>query len=107
MNNNNKNKGRPKVSIKKDQRITFRLTPAELTSIKENLDKAGFKTPSAFIRQHLLAINPKQKVIVPLASMQLALELQRVAGLISKGVDPQLVIEALHNINNKILGIQS
>ena len=103
--NNNKKKGRPTVPLKKDQRITFRLTAIELEDLKAKLDAAGFKTLGAYVRNNLCKSNPKAKVIVPLATMQIALELQRVTNMIDQGKDSELVIAELHNISNKLLGI--
>lgn len=102
---NNNKKGRPTVPVKKDQRITFRLTASELEDLKTKLDVAGFKTLGAYVRNNLCKSNPKSKVIVPLATMQIALELQRVTNMIGQGKDSELVIAELHNINNKLLGI--
>lgn len=92
--------------MKKDQRITFRLTVIELQDLKAKLDAAGFKTLGAYVRNNLCKSSPMAKVIVPLAAMQIALELQRVTNMIDQEKDSELVISELHNINNKLLGIQ-
>lgn len=101
----NNNKGRPVVPVKKDQRITFRLTVAELDTLKTKLEKAGFKSLGAYLRDLLHDHQGREKVVIPLAAMQIALELQRVANMINQGKDNFLVIEELHNINNKLLGV--
>lgn len=101
----NNKKGRPVVPVKKDQRVTFRLTAPELESINLKLDAAGFCTLGAYVREHLCNSTPKTKVIIPVAAMQIAIELQKVANMISHGQSPDLVIDELHNINNKLLGV--
>lgn len=102
---NNNKKGRPAVPVKKDQRITFRITAMELESLKAKLNKAGFKTLGAYLREHLCNHQPREKVSIPFAGMQVALELQAVANMINQGKDSGLVIEELHKINNKLLGV--
>lgn len=103
--NNNKKKGRPAVPVKKDQRITFRLSANELERLKAKLETAGFTTLGAYVRENLCSHQPREKVVVQMAGMQLALELQRVANMINQGKDNALVIAELHKINNKLLGI--
>lgn len=102
---NNNKKGRPAVPVKKDQRITFRLSANELKALKAKLEKAGFKTPGAYVRENLCAQQPKEKVVVQMAAMKVALDLQQVANMINQGKDSSLVIEELHKINNKMLGV--
>lgn len=101
----NNNKSRPAAPVKKNHRITFRLTAAELDTLKTKLEKAGFKTLGAYLRDLLSDHAGREKVVIPFAAMQVALELQKVANMINQGKDNSLVIEELHNINNKLLGV--
>ena len=47
---------------RKDQRITIRLTCAELEALERKIAEAGYKTTGAFIRDFVATLKPKVKV---------------------------------------------
>lgn len=57
------------------------------------------------MRDYIVKSKPRQKTVVPGMSIEIALALQKTVGMITSGADPALVIEELHKINNKLLGI--
>jgi len=57
------------------------------------------------VRDYIVKSKPRQKTVVPGMSIEIALALQKTVGMITSGADPALVIEELHKINNKLLGI--
>lgn len=99
-------KGERSERLKKSKRVTFRLTVNELESLKTNLAKAGFKTLGAYIREHLKDTQPKAKLSISLTSVQIALELQKIANMINQEKNKTLLIEELYKLNNKLLGIR-
>ncbi|AZE41479.1 hypothetical protein C4K05_2129 [Pseudomonas chlororaphis subsp. aureofaciens] len=106
MNNNNK-KGRPTLDAAKrrDKPLIIRLSANEREIIKGKCEETGYQAAGAFVRDFLIYSKVPGKVRIPLAHIQLSLELQRIAGLINKGEDPEQVIQELFELNNRLLGI--
>lgn len=106
MNNNNK-KGRPTLDADKrrDKPLIIRLSEKERAVIKAKCEEAGYQAAGAFVRDFLIHSKVPGKVRIPLAHIRLSLELQRIAGLISKGGEPERVVQDLFEINNRLLGI--
>ncbi|WP_122721538.1 plasmid mobilization protein [Pseudomonas proteolytica] len=106
MNNNNK-KGRPTLdaSKRRDKPLIIRLSEKERAIIKAKCEEAGYQAAGAFVRDVLVSSKVTGKVRIPLSHIQLSVELQRIAGLISKGQDIEVVVQKLVDINNRLLGI--
>ena len=106
MENNNK-KGRPTLdaSKRRDKPLIIRLSVKERDVIKRNCEDAGYQAAGAFVRDFLIHSKVPGKVRIPLAHIQLSLELQRIASLINKGESPERVVQELFEINNRLLGI--
>lgn len=106
VNNNNK-KGRPTLDAAKrrDKPLIIRLSAKEREIIKGKCEEAGYQAAGAFVRDFLIHSKGLGKVRIPLAHIQLSLELQRIAGLINKGEGPEQVIQELFEVNNRLLGI--
>jgi len=106
MNNNNK-KGRPTIdaSKRRDKPLIIRLSEKERAVIKAKCEEAGYQAAGAFVRDFLVNSKSPGKVRIPLSHIQLSLELQRIAGLINKGEQPERVVQKLLEINNRLLGI--
>lgn len=106
MDDNNK-KGRPTLddSKRRDKPLIIRLSSKEREIIKGKCEEAGYQAAGAFVRDLLIHSKTPRKVRIPLAHIQLSLELQRIAGLINKGEEPELVVQKLFDINNCLLGI--
>lgn len=106
MNNNNK-KGRPTLdaSKRRDKPLIIRLSAKEREIIKGKFKEAGYQAAGAFVRDFLIHSKAPGKVRIPLTHIQLSLELQRIAGLVNKGEESELVVQKLFEINNRLLGI--
>lgn len=106
MNNNNK-KGRPTIdaSKRRDKPLIIRLSAKERDIISEKCKEAGYQAAGAFVRDFLVSSKAPGKVRIPLAHIQLSLELQRIASLINRGENPERVVQELFEINNRLLGI--
>jgi len=106
MNNNNK-QGRPTIdaSKRRDKPLIIRLSEKERAVIKAKCEEAGYQAAGAFVRDFLVNSKSPGKVRTPLSHIQLSLELQRIAGLINKGEQPERVVQKLLEINNRLLGI--
>lgn len=106
MENNNK-KGRPALEphVRRNKPLIIRLSDKERAIIKAKCEEAGYQAAGAFVRDFLVNSKVPAKVRIPLAHIQLSIELQRIAGLINKGMASDLVVEELFAINNRLLGI--
>ena len=106
MNNNNK-KGRPTIddSRRRDKPLIIRLSEKERAVIKAKCEEAGYQAAGAFVRDFLVNSKAAGKVRIPLSHIQLSLELQRIAGLVNKGEEPERVVQELFEINNRLLSI--
>ena len=106
MNNNNK-KGRPTLdaSKRRDKPLIIRLSEKERAIIKSKCEEAGYQAAGAFVRDFLVNSKLPGKVRIPLSHIQLSLELQRIACLINKGEDHELVVQKIVDINNRLMGI--
>lgn len=106
MDNNNK-KGRPTLdaSKRRDKPLIIRLSEKERAIIKARCEEAGYQAAGAFVRDFLVNSKVAGKVRIPLSHIQLSLELQRIAGLINKGEDSEIVVQRLVDINNRLMGI--
>lgn len=106
MENNNK-KGRPILDpqVRRNKPLIIRLSEKERAIIKVKCEESGYQAAGAFVRDFLVNSKAPTKVRIPLAHIQLSIELQRIAKLISKGSTPDLVVAELFAINNRLLGI--
>ena len=106
MNNNNK-KGRPTLDAAKhrDKPLIIRMSEKERVVIKAKCEEAGYQAAGAFVRDFLVNSKTPGKVRIPLAHIQLSLELQRIARLINKGESPERVVQELFEMNNRLVGI--
>lgn len=106
MEKNNK-KGRPTLDATKrrDKPLIIRLSEKERSVIKAKCEEAGYQAAGAFVRDFLVNSKAPGKVRIPLAHIQLSLELQRIAGLINKGESTERVVQELFEINNRLLGL--
>lgn len=106
MNNNNK-KGRPTLDVlkRRDKPLIIRLSEKERAIIKAKCEEAGYQAAGAFVRDFLVNSKVNGKVRIPLSHIRLSLELQRVAGLINKGENNELIVQKLVDINNRLMGI--
>lgn len=105
MDNNNK-KGRPTLdaSKRRDKPLIIRLSETERAIIRDKCEEAGYQAAGAFVRDLLIKGKSGQKQRIPLGHIQMSLELQRVAGLLNRGTDPEQVIQELFALNNRLLG---
>lgn len=106
MNNNNK-KGRPTLdaSKRRDKPLIIRLSAKERDIISVKCKQAGYQAAGAFVRDFLVNSKAPGKVRIPLAHIQLSIELQKIAGLINKGENAERIVQELFEINNRLLGI--
>ncbi|WP_312594208.1 plasmid mobilization protein [Stutzerimonas nitrititolerans] len=106
MNNNNK-KGRPTIdsAARRNKPLIIRLNDKEREMIRKKCEEAGYQAAGAFVRDFLVHSKTPQKTRIPLAHIDLSLELQRIASLINKGTNSELVVQKLLEINNRLLGI--
>lgn len=92
---------------KKSSSITFRLTLEEKELAEAKVEKAGYKTISAFIRDYLINEQPKEKIAITPETFEIMSALTQLSAEVKRGTTRPLANTLIAKISNIVMGEKS
>lgn len=94
--------------MKKENKIlsvTFRLSKTEKNKVTEKIYLAGYKTISAFIRDHLINSSPREKIQIPPKNFELMSSLATLSTLVNSKTTRKEFTDEILKMEKIILGV--